>query len=57
MSTKRKPVVTIYEDELPDLYKIIVQKYEEQIVKSYKLEKELANTRQILDTRQRILLN
>lgn len=57
MSTKRKPVVTIYEDELPDLYKIIVQKYEEQIVKSYKLEKELANTRQILNTRQRILLN
>ena len=57
MSTKRKPVVTIYEDELPDLYKIIVQKYEEQIVKSYKLEKELANTKQILDTRQRILLN
>ena len=57
MSTKRKPVVTIYEDELPDLYKIIVQKYEEQVVKSYKLEKELANTRKILDTRQRILLN
>ena len=57
MSTKRKPVVTIYEDELPDLYKIIVQKYEEQIVRNYKLEKELANTRQILDTRQRILLN
>lgn len=57
MSTKRKPVVTIYEDELPDLYKIIVQKYEAQIVKTYKLEKELANTKQILDARQRILLN
>ena len=57
MSTKRKPVVTIYEDELPDLYKIIVQKYEAQIEKSYKLEKELANTKQKLDTKQRILLN
>lgn len=57
MSTKRKPVVTIYEDELPDLYKKIVQRLETLAVEKHNLEQEVEELKLQLNTKQRILLN
>lgn len=57
MSTKRKAVVTIYEDELPDLYKKIVQRFEKQTIEKCNLEREVEALRLQLNTKQRILLN
>lgn len=57
MSTNRKAVVTIYEDELPDLYKKIVQRFEEQTIEKHNLEREVEALRLQLNTKQRILLN
>lgn len=57
MSTKRKPVVTIYEDELPDLYKKILQRLEKLAVENHNLEQEVEELRLQLNTKQRMLLN
>lgn len=57
MSTKRKAVVTIYEDELPDLYKKIVQRLEILSVEKHNLEQEVEELKLQLNTKQRILLN
>ena len=57
MSTKRKPVMTIYEDELPDLYKKIVQRLEILAVEKHNLEQEVEDLRLQLNTKQRMLLN
>lgn len=57
MSTKRKAVMTIYEDELPDLYKKIVQRLEILSVEKHNLEQEVEELRLQLNTKQRMLLN
>ena len=57
MSRKRKPVVTIYEDELPDLYKKIVQRLEILADEKHNLEQEVEDLRLQLNTKQRMLLN
>ena len=57
MSTKRKAVMTIYEDELPDLYKKIVQRLEILAVEKHNLEQEVEELRLQLNTKQRMLLN
>lgn len=57
MSTKRKPVVTIYEDELPDLCKKIVQRLEILAVEKHNLEQEVEELRLQLNKKQRMLLN
>ena len=57
MSTKRKPVMTIYEDELPDLCKKIVQRLETLAVEKHNLEQEVEELRLQLNKKQRMLLN
>lgn len=57
MSTKRKPVVIIYEDELPDLCKKIVQRLEILSVEKRNLEQEVEELRLQLNKKQRMLLN
>ena len=57
MSRKRKPVVTIYEDGLPDLYKKILQELEKLAVEKHNLEQEVEDLRLQLNTKQRMLLN
>ena len=57
MKTNRKAVVTIYEDELPDLYKKIVQRLEILSVEKHNLEQEVEDLRLQLNTKQRMLLN
>ena len=57
MKNKRKPVVTIYEDDIPDLYKKILQRLEILAVEKHNLEQEVEDLRLQLNTKQRMLLN
>ena len=57
MKTNRKAIVTIYEDDIPDLYKKIVQRLEILAVEKHNLEQEVEDLRLQLNTKQRMLLN
>lgn len=57
MKTNRKAIVTIYEDDIPDLYKKILQRLEILAVEKHNLEQEVEDLRLQLNTKQRMLLN
>ena len=57
MKTNRKAIVTIYEDDSPDLYKKILQRLEILAVEKHNLEQEVEDLRLQLNTKQRMLLN